>query len=501
VSCGPRRDAFGSRLRLAWSADPVSLDPARAVDVVGGSVVALLYEGLVTFDADGHLAPGVAARWESSGEGRTWRFFLDPTAQDSEGHPIGAPEVVASFRRLLLPSTASPRSWVLERVRGAREFRDGRADSIAGLSAVDGAIVVELESPSTSFPSLLAMPNAAILPAGGDASGRVSTGPWVLVEHVRDSHLLLRRNPHWHGARAAFEEIQVRILPEEFTRVAEFEVGNLDVLEVPASESARFRADARFAPASAPPGAARGGVRGVEQRGPRAARPARAQGAEPRGERRPPLGARARRAGRAGVGRDSARSSRRRKGRGVRFRPGRGAPAARRVQGSLGLGPSCGGAGPHRLASAGSDQADLAAVGVKAVLRVRDWSALKTSIDHGETPAFFANWYADYPDPENFLAPLFHSRNIGGGGTARASTMPAIDSALDALERETDPAARAERSAAIDRSVHEACPWIYLWHPASEVCVSERLEGYRPSTVPAAQRWLDVRLVLEAKRS
>ena len=138
---------------------------------------------------------------------------------------------------------------------------------------------------------------------------------------------------------------------------------------------------------------------------------------------------------------------------------------------------------------------------MKAVLRVRDWSALKTSIDHGETPAFFANWYADYPDPENFLAPLFHSRNIGGGGTARASTMPAIDSALDALERETDPAARAERSAAIDRSVHEACPWIYLWHPASEVCVSERLEGYRPSTVPAAQRWLDVRLVLEAKRS
>src|SRR5262249_29152425 len=105
-------------------------------------------------------------------------------------------------------------------------------------------------------------------------------------------------------------------------------------------------------------------------------------------------------------------------------------------------------------------QSDLAAVGVKAVLRVRDWSALKASIDHGETPAFFANWFADYPDGENFLVPLFHSRNIGGGGNRARFRDPAIDAALDSLEVETDPAARAARCADIDRRVHEEAPWI-----------------------------------------
>ena len=472
------------------------------MDVVGGSAVALLYEGLVAFDADGNVVPGIAARWESSEQGRTWRFFLDASAQDSQGRPVGAAEVVASFRRLLDPSTASPRSWVLERIRGARDFREGRADSIAGLAVVDGAIVVELESPSTSFPSLLGMPNAAILPAGGDASGRVSTGPWVLVEHVRDSHLLLRRNPHWHGTRAAFDEIQIRILPEEFTRVAEFEVGNLDVLEVPTAESARFRADARYAPRLH-----RQVLLAVEYvglnnddrvlRDPRVrkalnlavnvdlllervlgGRGVRASGAIPPGL--------------PGGGRGQA----------LACDPG----AARRLLAECKLPPGWQlelWQRPSPIASQVLEavQADLAAVGVKAVLRVRDWSALKASIDQGETPAFFANWYADYPDPENFLAPLFHSRNIGGGGNRARFHDAAIDSALDALERETDPAARTERSAEIDRRVHEAYPWIYLWHPVSEVCVSERLEGYRPSTVPAAQRWLDVRPVAEAKRS
>lgn len=391
---------------------------------------------------------------------------------------------------------------MLERVRGAREFHEGRADSIAGLSVREGAIVVELDTPSTSFPALLAMPNAAILPAGGDASGRVATGPWVVVEQVRDSHLLLRRNPHWHGTRAAFEEIQVRILPEEFTRVAEFEVGSLDVLDVPASESARFHADPRF--------------QGRMQRQVLLAVEYIGLNNEDAALRDP----RVRKALNLAVNVDLL-LERVLGGRGVRATGaippglpggGQGESPAHDPEGARRLLAQCAIPSgwelelwqrPSPVASQVLEavQADLAAIGVKAVLRVRDWSALKASIDRGETPAFFANWYADYPDPENFLAPLFHSKNIGGGGNRARFHDPEVDAALDALERETDPAARAERCASIDRRVHDAWPWIYLWHPVTEVCVSERLEGYRPSTVPAAQRWLEVRPLAKATGS
>lgn len=487
-------------MRLAWSADPVSLDPAKAVDVVGGSAVSLLYEGLVDFAPDGSLVPGVAARWRAEEGGRVWRFSLDPSAQDSEGRPIGATEVTASLRRLLAPSTASPRGWVLERVRGARDFAAGSADSLAGLRVQDGDVVFELERPSPSFPEMLAMPNAAILPAGGDVSGKVSTGPWVLVEHVRDSHLLLRRNPHWHGARPAYDEIQVRILPEDFTRVAEYEVGNLDVLEIPAAESARFRSDPHLSPH-----VLRQVSLAVEYIG--------LDGDDP--VLRDP---RVRRALNEAVDVDLL-LERVLGGRGVRSAGaippglpggGKGQPfahdpaAARRLLAQCKIPPGWQlelWQRPSPLASQVLEavQSDLAAVGVKAVLRVRDWSALKASIDRGETPAFFANWYADYPDAENFLVPLFHSKNIGGGGNRARFRDGAIDAALDSLESDPDPSARAARCADIDRRVHDEAPWIYLWHPVSEVAVSDRVAGVVTSAVPASERWLTARPVAGRK--
>ena len=495
AGCGPKGAPDGTRLELAWQADPVSLDPARAVDVVGGSAVALVYEGLLALDADGTLAPGLATAWETPDGGRTWRFALDPSALDSGGHPVGAPEVEASFRRLLSPATASPRAWVLERVRGAREFLDGTTDSLPGLRAEPGRVEIELDAPSMSFPALLAMPSAAILPAGESVNGEVATGPWVLVEHVRDSHLRFRRNPHWHGAPAAFDGIRVRILPEEMTRVAEFEVGRLDLLEIPASQSARFRADSRWGPR-----VQRQVVLAVEYLG--------LNNEDPR--LRDP---RVRRALNLAVDTKLILE---------RVMEGRGVLAT----GAIPPGLPGGGAGepyPHDpveakrlLAAAGvpadwelalwqkpsalgsqvleAIQADLAAVGVHAVLRVRDWSALKASIDAGETPAFFANWYADYPDPENFLVPLFHSRNIGGGGNRARFRNADVDAALDRLERGEEPD-RAAACAALDREIHELAPWVYLWHPVAEVVVSERVENYRPFRVPAAQRWLEVRPV------
>lgn len=477
----------------------MSLDPARAVDVVGGSAVALVYEGLLALDAGGELTPGIARSWETTDGGRTWRFVLDPGARDSEGTPLRPEDVAASFRRLLDPRTASPRAWVLERVRGADAFHRGEIDSLPGVRTGPGTVEIELEAPSRSFPGLLAMPNAVVLPAGAEPDGRVATGPWVLVEHVRDSHLRFRRNPHWHGTPPAFAEIRVRILPEEMTRVAEFEVGRLDVLEVPASQSARYHGDPRFAARLT-----RQVLLAVEYVGLNVDDPVL----------RDP---RVRRALNHAVDVDLI-LERVLEGRGVRAAgavppglPGGGAgqpfahdpDRAKRLLAEAGVPEGFELAIWQRPSALGSQvleaiQADLAAVGVRAVLRVRDWSALKASIDAGDAAAFYANWFADYPDAENFLIPLFHSRNIGGGGNRARFHDPAIDAALDALER-GEAGDRAAACADLDARIHAEAPWIYLWHPASEVVASERVEGYRPFSVPAAQRWLEIRPAAAAR--
>jgi peptide/nickel transport system substrate-binding protein len=62
--CGRKDEKSALTLRLAWTSDPASLDPAAAVDVVGGAAVALLYEGLVSIDREGHIVPSLARSWE-----------------------------------------------------------------------------------------------------------------------------------------------------------------------------------------------------------------------------------------------------------------------------------------------------------------------------------------------------------------------------------------------------------------------------------------------------
>jgi len=480
------------RLRLAWSSDPATLDPALVVDVVGGTAVSMLYAGLVAIDSDGAIVPQLATSWECSADGRIWRFRLSENARASDGSPLGAAEVAASYRRLLDPATASPRAWVLERIRGAGAFRDGEADEPEGLRVLaDGRLEIELERPSASFLGLLAMPNACVLPAGGRAGGDVSTGPWILAERVRDSRLVFRRNPHWFGSPAHFEEIEARILPEEFTRMAEFEVGRLDVLEVPPSESRRFREHY-------PDRLHRQVALVTEYIGLNNEDPVLSD-------------VRVRRALNHAVDVDAILETVL-EGRGVRAvgavppsLPGGGRgeafahdpELARRLLSEAGVPDDWVlelWQRPSPLASQvlQAVQADLDRAGVRAEIRLRDWSALKASIDRGETAAFFINWYADYPDPENFLVPLFHSSRVGGGGNRARFRDAAVDSMLDELDLVTDPDARAALVAEVDARVHEAAPWIYLWHPVLEVAVSGRVRGFRPHPVPTCERWLDV---------
>ncbi len=482
-------------MRLAWSSDPATLDPARVVDVVGGAACAMLYEGLVTCDRDGRIVPALATSWIVSPDGRTYHFRLDLEARDSDGSAIIAHDVVRSFRRVLDPETASPRAWVFANVVGVGEEDPSGEDYPSGLRTLTSSVVeITLKKPSAAFLGLLTMPAAAVVrvPTFREL-GSVATGPWVLVEHARDSHLCFRRNPHWHGRRAVFDSVFVRIIPEDFTRVAEFEVGHLDILEIPAAEAMRFRHEEQF----------RGRVQrqialvteyiGLNNEDPVLADP------------------NVRRALNHAVNVDLI-LERVLEGRGVRSTgaippglPGGGGGRAfshdpKRARELLRAASLPEGwtlklwQRPSPLASQVLEavQADLKAVGVEAEILRRDWSALKAAIDRGEAQSFFINWYADYPDPENFLTPLFHSQNIGGGGNRARFRDSGVDALLADLDRTSDPSERAQLAHEIDVRIHAEAPWIYLWHPVLEYAVSERIAQYRPHPVPSCERWLDL---------
>src|SRR4030043_2031893 len=71
----------------------------------------------------------------------------------------------------------------------------------------------------------------------------VGTGPFILKEWLPNRELRLEKREDYFDGPAHIRGIVYRIIPEDLTTVTEFELGNLDIINIPSSEYVRFRKD------------------------------------------------------------------------------------------------------------------------------------------------------------------------------------------------------------------------------------------------------------------
>lgn len=117
-------------------------------------------QGLVRFDANGGIEPGVAERWIVTDEGRSYIFRLRD-AQWDDGAPVTAKQVIASLRAAIAPRARSPLAPFVAVV-----------DEIVEMTPQ--VIEVRLKHPRPDLLKLFAQPEMAIL-RGGKLAG---TGPF-----------------------------------------------------------------------------------------------------------------------------------------------------------------------------------------------------------------------------------------------------------------------------------------------------------------------------------
>ena len=487
-------------IRLALQTEPTTLDPAFSVDFSSGQLSSLIHSNLVAFDPEARIVPDLARAWEVLDGGRRYVFHIG-RARFSNGRRVTASDVVYSIRRLLDPATVSPRWWLLKPLRGAASYHAGGAwDEESARAIDDSTVVVMLERPVAHFLGLLAMSAAGIVAREeierlGNGYGRspCGSGPWMLSSWAESDEIRLIPNPHWVGTRTALARLSFRMIPEQMTQIAEFETGNLDVLEVPRSELEHWRA-------AGTPLLWKEELRVVYIG---------------LNTRRPPFSdPRVRRAMNHAVDVKKIIAH-------VLF--GAGKRACGVIPPSLRLTPAPADRYPYDpvqaralLAEAGypngftmeiwqrenpeagrvleSIQGYLAGAGITVNLVTREWGAFKEAIDRGTPDAFFLDWLADYPDAENFLTPLFHSSNIGGSGNRAGYRNAGLDSALEAASTCMDQTERWELYRAAEEIVYGDAPWLFLWFPERYEVVSPRLTGYRIPLIFNGQRFTDVRL-------
>lgn len=478
--------------------DPRSLDPALSTDVPTGRAVAYVFDGLTRFTADARVVPNLATSWQTSPDGLTYTFQLRRGVKFHDGTPFVASDVVHSFNRVLDPATKGGRGWPLYPIQGAEDFAAGKIRAITGLSApTDSTVVIRLKEPFAIFPKLLAMPVASIVPKripSNFGERPVGTGPWKLVEWRHDDYLLFARNMAYHGGPPVAESLRARIIPEPSTAVAEFESGNVDVLIVPESETSdweendELRPLLRSAPALRLTYVAINTTRGP-LRDPRV-RQALNYAVDTRMIVQRVIGGRGVLA--SGVipptlaGYDSARAP-------YRYDPAR----ARALLAQAGF-PSgidvelwCYQTPPYpRIAQ--TIQAYLARANIRAKIVLRESSSMREAARNGKTDLALKDWYADYPDAENFLYPLLHSSNTGVGGNVSFYRNSTFDTLVTASRREPDDAKRATLYRQADSLAFTDAPMIYLYFYKELNAVQPWIAGFTVPSIFNGQRWTNV---------
>lgn len=74
-------------------------------------VLSFVYEPLIGLNADLQPVPALAARWEISGDHRTYTLDLDPRATFSDGRPVLASDVVFTLNKIVTTPSIQFASW------------------------------------------------------------------------------------------------------------------------------------------------------------------------------------------------------------------------------------------------------------------------------------------------------------------------------------------------------------------------------------------------------
>ena len=104
------------------------------------------------------------------------------------------------------------------------------------------------------------------------------------------------------------------------------------------------------------------------------------------------------------------------------------------------------------------------------------------------------DWYADYPDAENFLYPLLHSANKGAGGNVSFFSDPEFDKVVDASRRESDAAKRAVLYRQADSIGYAKMGMVPLFFYNELYAVQPWVQGFEVPVIFNGQRWTKVTL-------
>ena len=183
----------GGTLTIGADADPIGLDPNTAKAYSSFDFTALLYTGLLRWNAEMKIEPDLATGYLVPND-TTYIFRLRQGVKFHNGQAFTAEDVKSTFERIADPANASPSATLFS--------------GIKAVTVVDPFTVkFELKAPSATFLSYMATnPFGCITPRGvaGLVTKPVGTGPFVFDSYEPNQQFTLKANPDYYEANQPY---------------------------------------------------------------------------------------------------------------------------------------------------------------------------------------------------------------------------------------------------------------------------------------------------------
>ena len=227
-------------LNCAWNDEPTSMNIMRYSGVVDLKLIWNLYEPLVRI-ADGKIVAAGAEQWSISEDGLAYTFNLRDNHW-SDGQKVTAEDYVTMLRRAASPTSEFAYATDYYGIKNFESVNTNGADiATLGVHAdSDNTLVIELEYPNNTFLSSIEIypERIDIIEKYADQYGyspetMIFCGPYKLTEWIHNSSIKLEKNQeYWDSQNVKIDEVNLKIIPDESTRLLSFQAGELDYVSV-----------------------------------------------------------------------------------------------------------------------------------------------------------------------------------------------------------------------------------------------------------------------------
>jgi peptide/nickel transport system substrate-binding protein len=228
-ACGSGSSSPARRsLSYALPGEPDNLNPPISSASVAGTVMSVVFAGLLRLRPDGSYEPNLAQSYQVLDGGMTYRFTLRDALAWEDGAPLTSADFAFTYQTYINPRTLAVNISGWNQI-GSVDTPDART------------IVVHMKQPFGSF--LLHVGCALVLPKhvlsgvsdfSKAAFNRQPTGsgPFRVVRWDAASQIVLEANSRHFRGRPRLDQLVFKVIPDATTQINELRAGEVDIVQV-----------------------------------------------------------------------------------------------------------------------------------------------------------------------------------------------------------------------------------------------------------------------------